>query len=75
MGISVSHDPVRILLGVLCLALNIGCSIAAWRIAPLKGADKRDWSYIALLSGPLAIAALLLFGGRKKNKKVYPWEK
>ncbi|MFF8531683.1 hypothetical protein ACN6K9_002558 [Streptomyces sp. SAS_267] len=74
MGISISHDPVQILLGILCLALNIGCSIAASRIARSKGADHRDWSYVALIFGPLAVVSLLLFGGRKKNKKVYPWE-
>ncbi|MEU6540940.1 hypothetical protein [Streptomyces sp. NPDC047000] len=75
MEISISHDPARILLGLLCLAMNIGCSIAATRIARHKGADHRDWSYVALFFGPLAIISLLLFGGRKKNKKVYPWEK
>ncbi|MGW3210378.1 hypothetical protein [Streptomyces sp. NPDC001135] len=75
MGISVSHDPVRILLGVLCLALNIGCSVAASRIARRKGADHRDWSFAALFFGPTAIVALLLFGGRKNHKKVYLWEK
>ncbi|MEU9150984.1 hypothetical protein AB0D59_10645 [Streptomyces sp. NPDC048417] len=43
------------------------CCVLAYRLAPRKGADRRDWSFVALVMGPiglLRLLLLLLFGGR-----------
>ncbi|MEE4546570.1 hypothetical protein V2S66_31975 [Streptomyces sp. V4-01] len=61
------HYPL-IALGV---AVNIAASVVAARVAPRRGASAADWSFLALILGPVTILWLLLFGGRNRSR--VPW--
>ncbi|MHB9858384.1 hypothetical protein [Streptomyces sp. YIM S03343] len=40
---------------VVGIAVNCACCLLAYRLAPRKGADRRDWSFIALVMGPIGL--------------------
>jgi hypothetical protein len=65
------RPAVHYLLIAFGVAVNVASSVVAARIAPRRGADAADWSFLALVLGPVMILWLLLFGGRNRSR--VPW--
>ncbi|MEZ0065546.1 hypothetical protein ABIA32_001542 [Streptacidiphilus sp. MAP12-20] len=57
---------LKIAVGVVTVICS---SIAASKIAPRRGANAADWSFIAIFLGPAAIVLLLLFGGKGRKAR------